>query len=198
MDRPEGFKVRFAQGSDRISQRNRLVRDALDCDCDYVFFLDDDCVFGKHLLTRLLATGKDIVGGLYMQRVYPFSPVAYSHKQDGLFMPINLDEMPQEPVEVAACGTGAMLIHTDVFRALGDGPWFDYGVHTEDMLFCEAAAERGFRVWVDLHEHSRVGHITTAKVWPTMVDGEWRVGFTVSDQLNLTCPVGTDRVEAMP
>lgn len=195
LKRPDGWRVRFAQGSDRIIQRNRLVGDALSNSCDWIFFVDDDNVFHAELLNRLLSHNLPIVGGLYMQRVYPFSPIAYSHKIADKYMPIDLrtaDEL--EPV--VACGTGAMLISTEVFRNMEE-PWFPYGVHSEDMIFCQKAIDLGYEIFVDTHEYARVGHITTTKVWPTKIDQEWMVGFTVSDRLNLTCPIGTDEVKPL-
>lgn len=180
LERPPGTHVYFAKGSDRETSRNQLVRAMLEAGDDWLLFLDDDSVFSEDLLLRLLARDVDIVGGLYLRRDQPFSPVAYAEVlEDGRFVPLDLTQYGKEDiVPVMAVGTGAMLIRRDVFKAMPD-PWFLRAELTEDMIFCLQCRHQ---VYVDLG--ARVGHMTTATVWPSVTEDEWTVGIEVTEQVN--------------
>jgi hypothetical protein len=80
-------------------------------------------------------------------------------------------------VELAAGGCAGMLIHRDVLEDVGGPHWFEYGFASEDLIFCEKAREKGYGIYCDLS--ARLGHITTAVVWPAVHDGEWSVGLQV-------------------
>ena len=47
--------------------------------------------------------------------------------------------------------------------------WFEYGDKSEDIVFCEKAKKAGFKIYADLS--CRLGHITTAVVWPAVNNG---------------------------
>lgn len=206
LDLPDDWTVRYAQGSDRATGRNRLVATMLDLDAEHILFVDDDHVFSPWLAQRLLTHRQPIVGGLYMKRVFPFSPVAYGERDsDGRYLPLLLTDHDDGLVEVVALGTGAMMIHRDVLLKVGgeNGPWFSYGVNdtemvSEDLVFCERARDSGYRIYVDLGKHARVGHLTTTTVWPVRDGSDWQVGFTVGlgDAFSLRCPIGSGVVEA--
>jgi len=83
---------------------------------------------------------------------------------------------------VCAIGTGGMLIRSEVFREL-EYPWFEHGRASEDLIFCDRAREAGFPIYCDLG--SRIGHLTVAAIWPSWVDQEWVVGFSVADNFSL-------------
>lgn len=180
LEKPPGTSIYFAKGSDRESSRNALVREMLKAEDEWMLFLDDDQIFAEDLLTRLLASGLDLIGGLYLRRDNPFSPVAYEDVlPDGRFVPLDLTMHAQDVVlPVRAVGTGAMLVRRRVFEDMED-PWFRRAELTEDMIFC---LECGYQAHVDLG--ARVGHMTTAAVWPsTTPDKEWAVGFTITEQV---------------
>lgn len=152
----------------------------LDSGDDWLLFLDDDSVFAKDLLTRLLARDVDLVGGLYLRRDRPFSPIAYGERLvDGRFVPLDLTAHGKgDLVPVVAVGTGAMLVRRRVFEELPD-PWFRRADLTEDLLFC---LDSPYQPYVDLG--ARVGHMTIATVWPSVTEDEWTVGVTVTEQVN--------------
>lgn len=187
LDKPTGTNVLFAKGGDREVSRNKLVGVLLGGPYEWLLFLDDDSLFAEDLLTRLLAHQLDIVGGLYLRRDKPFSPIAYEDVlDDGRLVPLDLRKhMSDALVPVRAVGTGAMLVRRRVFETM-PGPWFRRDdAMTEDMIFC---LECGFPVHVDLA--ARVGHMTTATVWPsTADDGGWAVGFTITEQINFLTKV---------
>src|SRR5688500_18622182 len=72
----------WALTSDRILGRNRVARACIEKGAEWLLFLDDDHVFSPGLLERLLSHEKPIVGSLYLQRMMPFAPVAYTHRDE--------------------------------------------------------------------------------------------------------------------
>lgn len=186
---PVNTKIQFALTSDRILGRNKLAKMAVEEGAEWLLFLDDDHVFSPTLLHRLLSHDEMVVGSLYMQRMQPFAPVAYSHKtEDERYIPLDLTQLPDaELVEVCALGTGGMLIRTEVFRALGESHWFEHGRASEDLIFCDRAREAGFTIYCDLG--ARLGHMTPAAIWPSWVDEEWVIGFSVADGTSLYVPI---------
>ena len=185
LEKPAGTNVYMATGSDREQGRNQLVKTMLDSGDDWLLFLDDDQVFEHDLLVRLLAHEVDIVGGLYLRRDMPFTPVCYSDRlADGRYVPLDLSQYPQDGlVQVAAVGTGGMLVQRTIFEEMED-PWFIRGELTEDMIFCQA--QKG-PIYCDLG--ARLGHMTTTAIWPSTIEGGWAIGFNVSGDVNFYRPL---------
>lgn len=186
-------KIDWALTSDRIIGRNSLAQRAVDEGAEWLLFLDDDHVFPDDILIRLLAHDLPVVGALYLQRQVPFAPIAYSEKtDDARYIPIDLTDAPATGLlEVAALGTGGMLIRTEVFRAM-EYPWFEHGRASEDLIFCDKVNELGLGpIHVDLGV--RLGHMTPASIWPSQTDGEgWSVGFSVADNFSMKIPIQAD------
>lgn len=175
--------------SDRILGRNTCVEQALEQGAEWLLFLDDDHVFGPGFLTRLLAHEKPVVGGLYLQRMKPFQPVAYTHKDENdVYHALKLNEYAgDELLEVAAVGTGGMLIRSELLRAM-EFPWFEHGRASEDLIFCDKVYELGLGpIYCDLG--ARLGHMSPAALWPSHSNGEWEVGFALADGFQLTVPI---------
>lgn len=192
LHKPVNTAAVWALTSDRILGRNRCVKDALEMGAEWLIFLDDDHVFEAALLERLLAHDKPVVGSLYLQRMKPFAPVAYSHKdEDEVYHPLKLAQYESdELVEVAALGTGGMLIRSEVLRAMerkGE-PWFEHGRASEDLIFCDRVYELGLGpIYCDLG--ARMGHLSPMAFWPSCTDGEWEVGFALADGYQLKVPI---------
>ena len=190
---PSGTTMAWARSTDIVRGRTALVQRMLASDSEWLLFLDDDHVFPTDLLTNLLAHEQPIVGSLYLRRQVPFAPLAFSERlSDTTYQAIDLSQLPEEGLlRVQAVGTSGLLVRREVFEAI-ETPWFEYGATerwdaSEDIIFCEKAQEKGFPVYVDLG--SRLGHMTPTAVWPSWVDQEWVVGFSVADGLSLFCPI---------
>lgn len=188
--RPINTTPVWALTSDRILGRNNCVKQALEVGAEWLLFLDDDHVFGPGLLERLLAHEKPIVGSLYLQRAAPFAPIAYSHKDENdIYHNIRLrDHEPDALIEVAAVGTGGMLIRSEIFHAMEE-PYFEHGRASEDLIFCDKVYELGLGpVYCDLG--SRMGHMSPAALWPSHGEANgWEVGFALSDGFSLAVPI---------
>lgn len=124
---------------------------------DYLFSVDSDIVLPKDTLVKMLEADKDIISGLYIQRIPDRHTLeVYMDTPNG-----GCGNIPYElikdrgVVEIAACGMGCSLIKGDVFRKL-DYPHFVYksaidhkDTVSEDVYFCMKARAAGFKVWAD-------------------------------------------------
>lgn len=188
---PEGTRLEWLIGGDWCGARNTLVEMTLEGDHDWLWFMDDDHAFPPNFLLRLLEHDQPLVVPVCLQRVHPFRPCVYLDENGGgegmRSEVVNLHDQPETGlIEIAGGGTAGMLIRREVLEAV-EPPWFEYGTVSEDLLFCDKAKEKGFKIHCDLA--LRLGHITTAVVWPAQQGGEWVVGFNIGRDLNLFCPI---------
>ena len=172
---PCGFATEFKTyiGDQIDDLRNLIVEDGKQY--DYVFSVDSDIVLPKDSLKKMLLADKDIISGLYIQRIPNTHTLeVYMDTQGG-----GVTNIPHEYidgrgiVEIAACGMGCCLINGSVFRKM-EYPHFFYksaiehrDTISEDVYFCMKARQYGFRVWAD--ESIRCEHIGQTKflVQPT-------------------------------
>jgi len=179
---PPLTEVKFAIGGDLSTNRNNIIKEALERDKDYVFFCDDDMVFPPDILTRLLKHEEQIVASLYVSRHHPFRAMAFTEKVkvDGRdsWIPIRLkDQPPTGLIEVVAAGTAGMLVDIDVFKELEYDTWFDrQDGGGDDIGFCNRATEAGFPIFLDLE--ARMGHIGIHVLFPEW-DENWTTGITI-------------------
>jgi len=165
----QGIEIsRIATYRDNITfARNKIASKALrETKADYLFFMDDDMVFQPDTLTRLLGTGKQIVGGLTFIRTEPHEPSFFQHNvKTESYIPIYMWK-PNELVECDALGMAATLIDMKVFEKMKGyvqehkdiwGFFDNVGFRGEDISFCQKAREMDFEIFCDTS--ALVGHI---------------------------------------
>lgn len=142
------------RGYNTSENRNWIAAKAVNSGCDYLFFIDDDMILPEDTLEELLDADKDIIGGVYLTKY---------EVQDPVLELLPGTEPSDDIFQVAAIGTGAMLIRRDVFKKLPQ-PWFKYEWYdngsikrSHDWIFCEDARKAGFEVWAD--PRHKIGHI---------------------------------------
>lgn len=175
---PAGTGTMWQIGNDIAGNRNAAVESF---EGEWVWFIDDDHAFHPDILMRLLARNVDIVTPLCLRRTSPFLPVPCV---DDDFMDVTRYR-GDELVEVQHAGSSGMLIRRRVLAAV-EPPWFELGNGvSEDVNFCRKAKAAGFDVHVDVG--AKLGHITTAVVWPVWEAQEerWYTGFTIADGAKL-------------
>jgi FkbM family methyltransferase len=157
LDVPEGYETtfQFFFGYNVDQVRNLIAQWALDF--DYLFSVDSDIILPKDALAKLLSHDKDVVCGIYLQRIHGVENVeVYGHNGMGGIGRIPLGAIAAPDLyEIAACGMGCTLVKSEVFRKIGY-PQFVYHsaldhrqTYSEDVDFCEKARKVGYRIWVD-------------------------------------------------
>lgn len=178
----------IALGTTNVAHgRNQIVANFLDhYEADWLWFVDTDMEFAPDTLERLLASAhpkvRPIVGALCFALMkgdrQEVVPTLYTIR-DGV--PARVMNLPEPGVhEVAATGTGCLLIHRSVLETLRthvppgqdrpygetSWPWFRWSewqnetgwdVMGEDLTFCFRAGEAGFPTHVDTR--IEVGHV---------------------------------------
>lgn len=134
--------------------RKACVKQAIDTNCDYLLFLDDDMVWQPNMPARLIAIAEhykyDIVSGYYTTRKELPYPLIYRRRENGMYSPV----LPREDFKDAlfecdATGFGAILIRTNVFKRVPE-PWFELpDSTTEDIYFFNKCNDLGIKTYVD-------------------------------------------------
>ena len=154
---PEGYETEFQffYGY-QIDQIRNLVAEWAKR-YDYLFSVDSDIVLPSDALTKMLSADKDIISGLYIQRVPGLHVLEiYKDTDHGGVTNVPYEELHGRGItQVAGCGFGCCLIKGEVFRKL-EYPHFVYTsaldhsyTVSEDIYFCKKARNNGFTVWVD-------------------------------------------------
>ena len=155
---PDGYDVdfRYTFGY-RIDQVRNLIASWAANDYDYLFSVDSDIVFPPDTLKKMLSHNKDMVSGLYIQRIPGTHALEiYLPNQWGGMNRAELKQLPvNNLVEIGGCGFGCVLVKSEVFRAVGY-PQFEYHVAldhkntvSEDTDFCAKARNKGFKIYAD-------------------------------------------------
>lgn len=157
---PDGYEVNFQYFYGySVSQVRNLIADWVIKGYDYLFAVDHDITFSKDTLTKLLSHNKDMITGVYRQRLEP--PTLELYELDGKRR--TSFTLGSIPFQIGGCGFGCVLVKKEVLETVGY-PQFVYhealdhkDTFSEDMDFCKKAREKGFEVWCDPSIHC--GHI---------------------------------------
>jgi hypothetical protein len=152
-DYPEHDFVLFAPRRMSIdNMRNFAGKSAIDLNCDWLIFLDDDVLtpIETGWLRRMIEYNKDVIAGVTCIRGYPYHPMIFN------FMKRQLDSLETHFVDNYKAlanpeGFSLCLIKVDTLRKISK-PYFITGInHTEDVYFCNKMRKEilGSEVWVD-------------------------------------------------
>lgn len=165
---------------DIVSARNALVDAHLKGQSGYSIFFDADMAFPQQVINQLLSHNKDIVGGAYYQRQYPYYPHIYEILGDMSF-PRSKRVVAIHPfMKADAIGTGCLLVKRNVYEKLGDNPFRLVYVNGdnlvgEDIGFCILAKENGFEVNVDTTmDIAHVGNFAVNPEEARKFQAQWR------------------------
>ena len=149
---PIGYKIEFQYFYGyRIDQVRNLIAD-WGKNYDYLFAVDSDIVFPKDTLELLLTANKDIISGLYIQRIEN----THSLELYGKNGRINYEDIKDKGlIEVEGCGFGCVLINSRVLKRM-EYPHFLYThaldhneTYSEDYYFCGKAKSLGYKIFAD-------------------------------------------------
>ena len=179
LDKPGECGYVMLKGSLIYESRNKIAKEAISQQADYIMWFDSDMVLPKDTIPRMIKhmeEGCDIVSGLYFRRAVPFSPVLFkNYKEEGEnIVWDNYDDYPKESFfEIAGCGFGCVMMKTEILLdlVLNYQNWFmplkNCG---EDLSFCYRAKELGYKIYCD--STIKCGHVAhliiDESVWETM------------------------------
>jgi len=178
---PEGTSWSIARGVGIADNRNRVVEQMKG---DWLWFIDDDLLFDRYTLMRLLDAHVDVIVPIVPQRKPPFHVLAYHADGDRGFKHIAWDALPSSGrITCDACTAGGILVRRRVFDAVGK-PWFREGetrpeLLGEDLDFCSRAKVAGFEIWVDCNQS--LEHISTSSIGVMKRNGKRIVTVRVED-----------------
>jgi len=103
--------------SDADINRNIITSKFMESSADYLFFIDDDTLPPKGVMTHLISLGKQFVSGLYFLPSEPYNPIAYIRNEEGFYQPIwNYAKGTLQQVD--SVGMGCAMIHRSVFEKI--------------------------------------------------------------------------------
>ncbi len=156
--------VAFQIGSLIYHSRDALARKAIECEADYILWLDSDMVFAPDTLAKLLEDREsgDIISGLYFRRVHPFSPVLFDKLdiENGKCDWSGFEKIPNEIFEIGGCGFGCVLMRTDIIFEIASRfheLFSPIGSVGEDLSFCWRARQCGYKIVCD--PRITLGHV---------------------------------------
>jgi len=158
--------------------RNEAARLALELDCDYLMFVDDDMIVQNNMLESLIDADKDIVMAHTYIRGYPFHPMSFKDiGNDPSDIRLTYFDDIMEKVdekglaECSAVGFAAVLIKTSVLRRL-EPPYFVTTPNsTEDVYFCLRCKVELGEVSIAVDTKCPTGHMLDKEmVCPITVD----------------------------
>lgn len=152
---PDGYEVTFqCFFGYRIDQVRNLIADWVVRGFDYLFAVDHDVTFSPDTLAKMLAHDKDLVSGVYRQRLEPQAIEIYDLNQHRMSVE-QLYSGQSQLVQIGGCGFGCVLVKKEVIVGIGY-PQFEYHVAldhantvSEDTDFCRKAMNKGFQLWCD-------------------------------------------------
>lgn len=170
--RPEAefnAKIDVQESSVIHTNREQLVRRAMDGGQTHLLFLDDDMTFEPRILDVLFSRRHPVVAVNYLIKTEPASAAEFvAVSLAGNRIPTRQGDTGIVPI--AYTGFGVSLFEVDVFRKTPQ-PWFlpkfdpaNNGYTTEDNPCYERIREAGFPVYLDHDASKMVSHIGR-KAW---------------------------------
>lgn len=163
--RPEAtieVKMDIVESSVIHTNREKLVRRAIDSGMTHLMFLDDDMVFEPNILDIMLGRRQPVVCTNYLIKTDACDS----------FVAVGLDDRRVATTEkstglrpVAYSGFGVSVLETEVFKNTPQ-PWFlpkflpeDDSYTTEDNPFYERVRLAGYKVYLDQDASKLVSHL---------------------------------------
>lgn len=159
-------KHSFLSNSLVYDARNALAQEAIDTGADRILFIDSDMYFKPDMMERMaqdLDDGADVVSGICFTRRFPTQPCIYKTVDMTGKTEVYTDYPKDKLFPIAGCGFGAVMMNTDVLKAVSNkhGKPFNPmpGILGEDLAFCYRARDLGYKIFCD--SRIKVGHVGT-------------------------------------
>lgn len=183
------------------NMRNNAAKVALEQECDYLMFIDDDMILDPNTFSSLLHADADIAMALTYIRTPPFAPMFFQQfEQNGrrylkLFPnEFNSFKDANGYINVDAVGFACVLIDCNLLKRLSP-PWFVTlpGI-TEDVYFCMRCRDELRDVTIKVDTNVPTGHVMDPQVVTSSTVEKLREFYEVKDQ-EVNLDRGTDYAE---
>lgn len=152
------YAIRTVIGKDVVEARNIAVKDALEKDAEFLFFLDSDVLMPRQGLHRMFYEMRknpdwDLLTGIVTTKTEDPQPCIFRKDTQGAFWDWTFPNV----FEIDACGMACCLIRMEAVKKLSE-PWFDwpsgyngsvYEEEGEDTYFCRQLQESGGKLMAD-------------------------------------------------
>jgi len=220
----KGYQISFSKiyNESLITRaRNNLVKEFMDSDADYLFFIDADEGFNVADVIAMIETKSDVIGGIYPMKNINWESVraaAVSGKENladysGFFamnlLPGTSSIKLNEPVEVTEVATGLMLIKRSVFEEMephcpkyalnGSNAEFDFNRMVTEY-FATSITEEGILLSEDYHfcrKWREMGGKVYAAPWVNVVHaGDYQFSGRFAQDVQLKHELATKVVDS--
>jgi len=177
------ISIEFQRWGNSVVQRNEIIKSFLNSPAKFshLFFMDSDMSFPQNALLKLLLRDKDVVCGIYLKKIEPFSVCA---------KPLNNSETliadTSGLIEVDAAATGCMLVsrgavNSVVEHELNNSVFaydeIDGEFVTEDYVFCNKLKSQGYKIFIDTEV--LCGHLGEAMIMPEYSNGNFSMKVSI-------------------
>jgi len=156
---PDGYETEFQYffGYQVDQVRNLIAEWIVKGPYDYLLAVDSDISFPADTLVKMLNHDKDVVSGLYIQRIQNQHTLEiFESNEHGGFTHMPYEKIKGKGlVEIGACGFGCALIKKQVLVDIGY-PQFVYksaidhsNTFSEDLYFAKMCQQKGFKLYAD-------------------------------------------------
>lgn len=151
--------------------RNTAAKAALEQQCDYLWFIDDDVLVPIGAFKLLVEADYDIIAGVIVVRGYPYNAMFFKFDETKSLVHYNDYLEKSDPakrvIDVDAVGFSCALIKVELLKELNP-PYFVTGSsNTEDIYFCMKAIDAKGRenLKIGVHRDVICGHVGDARVF---------------------------------
>jgi len=157
MQTPAAFDVCLRQpfGLSVADARNLMVKQAIDEDFDYLFFVDDDVLIPRNALVQLIHHKADIAGGFYYRKYFPLESCGMHVDNEDVPTVIENFKFGDIIHNTLVLPSGCTLIKVSLLKQI-EAPWYrtctvnNRPAITEDTYLCQKIRDLGHDIITDL------------------------------------------------
>lgn len=157
MQTPAAFDVCLRQpfGLSVADARNLMVKQAIDEEFDYLFFVDDDVLIPRNALVQLIHHKADIAGGFYYRKYFPLESCGMHVDEENVPSVIENFKFGDIIHNTLVLPSGCTLIKVSLLKEI-EAPWYrtctvnNRPAITEDTYLCQKIRDLGHDIITDL------------------------------------------------
>jgi hypothetical protein len=174
LDKPSPATAFRQKGVGTTANLNRGFQFMLSGDYEWMWIVDDGCMFPVDLLSNLLERNVDIIVPFSLNDDYPHLPEIYNQDCTVVDNAWLKEQEGLAETELLVTYRG-MLVRRNVIETI-QPPWcINAGLMPDrlggDIYFCQQALEAGFKIYIDFE--NTMGRFAHFSVWPQKIEDDW-------------------------